>query len=127
MSTEQVRLEEVAWKNYSQLIKLRISKEQNRFVARNTNSLIHAYLWLSAGNHVYPFGIYRGRKPIGFVMIGYNGHEEGDPAVTKDTRLSFPVPLFKCSTAFPTIISMCLLFADHIPVSWHPWKRPTAS
>ena len=85
MPTEQVHLEKVTWKNYSQLIKLRVSKEQDHFVARNTNSLIHAYLWLSEGNHVYPFGIYLDRKPIGFVMIGYNGYEEGDPEFMKDT------------------------------------------
>ena len=33
----------------------------------------------------YPFGIYLGEKPVGFVMIGYNGYEDGDPEFMKNT------------------------------------------
>ena len=86
MKAEQVHLEKITWDNYSRITKLRVTKEQDDFVARNTNSLIHAYIALSQGEIVpYPFGIYLGKKPIGFVMIGYNGWEEGDPEFMKNT------------------------------------------
>ena len=86
MKTEQVHLEKITWDNYSRITKLRVTKEQDDFVARNTNSLIHAYIALSQGEITpYPFGIYLGKKPIGFVMIGYNGWEEGDPEFMKNT------------------------------------------
>ncbi len=87
MSTEkQIRLEKITWDNYYKICKLRVTKKQDDYVARNTWSLIHAYLALSGGRTVpYPFGIYRGKKPIGFVMIGYNGYDEGDPEYFKDT------------------------------------------
>ena len=86
MKAEQVHLEKITWDNYSRITKLRVTKEQDDYVARNTNSLIHAYIALSQGEITpYPFGIYLGKKPIGFVMIGYNGWEEGDPEFMKNT------------------------------------------
>ncbi len=86
MRTEQIHLEEITWDNYDKICKLRVTKEQDDYVARNDKSLIHAYLAVSQGEiKPYPFGIYLGKKPIGFVMIGYNGYEEGDPEFTKDT------------------------------------------
>ena len=86
MRTEQIHLEKITWDNYDKICKLRVKKEQDDFVARNERSLVHAYLALSEGKiSSYPFGIYLGKKPIGFVMIGYNGYEEGDPEFMKDT------------------------------------------
>ena len=86
MRTEQIHLEKITWDNYDKICKLRVTKEQDDYVARNDKSLIHAYLAVSQGEiKPYPFGIYLGKKPIGFVMIGYNGYEEGDPEFTKDT------------------------------------------
>ena len=86
MSSEQIHLEKITWDNYRDICRLRVTKEQDSFVARNERSLIHAYIALSQGEiKPFPFGIYLGKKPIGFVMIGYNGYEEGDPEFTKDT------------------------------------------
>ena len=86
MRTEQIHLEKITWDNYKHICKLRVTKEQDGFVARNERSLIHAYIALSQGEiRPYPFGIYLGKKPIGFVMIGYNGWEEGDPEFMKNT------------------------------------------
>lgn len=85
-SPEALRLEKITWDNYSKICKLRVTKEQDGFVARNERSLIHAYIALSQGEiKPYPFGIYLGEKPIGFVMIGYNGWEEGEPEYLKNT------------------------------------------
>ncbi len=86
MSTEQIHLEKITWDNYEQLCKLRVKKEQDDYVARNNESLIHAYVAISEGQtRPFPFGIYLGKKPVGFVMIGYNGYEDGDPEFMKNT------------------------------------------
>ena len=86
MSTEQIHLEKITWDNYEKLCKLRVKKEQDDYVARNNVSLIHAYVAISEGQtRPFPFGIYLGKKPIGFVMIGYNGYEDGDPEFMKNT------------------------------------------
>ena len=86
MTEPQVHLEKITWDNYYKIARLRVTKEQDNYVARNTWSLIHAYIALSGGEIVpYPFGIYLGKKPIGFVMIGYNGYEEGDPEFMKNS------------------------------------------
>ena len=83
---QKVHFEKITWDNYSKIVKLRVTKEQDNFVARNERSLIHAYIALSGGEMVpYPFGIYLGKKPVGFVMIGYNGYEDGEPEFMKNT------------------------------------------
>ena len=87
MSNKQVHLEKITFDNYYKLTKLRVTKKQDYYVARNKWSLIHAGVWLSMGKHAYPFGIYLGKKPVGFVMIGYDGYDEadGDPEFMKDS------------------------------------------
>ncbi len=82
----EVHLEKITWDNYSKICRLRVTKEQDDYVARNERSLVHAYIALSEGQiKPYPFAIYLGKKPIGFVMVGYNGYDEGDPEFLKDT------------------------------------------
>ena len=84
--TEQVHLEKITWDNYNKIINLKVTREQNSFVAKNARSLIHAYVALSQGETIpYTFGIYVGKKPVGFVMAGYNGYEDGDPEFMKNT------------------------------------------
>ncbi len=86
MSAEQIHLEKITWDNYYKLTGLGVKKEQRNYVASNATSLIHAYIALSQGEiKPFPFGIYLGEKPIGFVMIGFNGYEDGDPEFMKDT------------------------------------------
>ena len=81
-----LHLEKVTWDNYDKICKLRVTKEQSNYVATNARSLIHAYIALSQGEiRPFPFGIYLGKKPIGFVMIGYNGYEDGEPEYMKDS------------------------------------------
>ena len=86
MGAGKIHLEKITWDNYRKITRLGVRKEQTGYVASNARSLIHAYIALSQGEIVpYPFGIYHGEKPVGFVMIGYNGYEDGDPEFMKDS------------------------------------------
>ena len=82
---DSIRLEKVTYANAWDIMKLRVDKEQKGFVASNSSSLVEAYLTLDAGRKVLPFGIYCGKKPVGFVMIGYDwqiDEAEGDECET---------------------------------------------
>ena len=86
MHTEQIHPEKITWDNYDKICKLRVAKEQDSFAARNDRSLIHTYVALSQREIMpYPFGICLGKKPVGFLMVGYNGYEDGDPEFLKNT------------------------------------------
>ena len=68
-----IRLEKVNWDNYYKVIKLKVSKEQKKFVADNKSSLAHAFLVSSNNNvPVYAFAIYNNDKVIGFIQICYD-------------------------------------------------------
>ena len=84
---EQVHLEKITFDNYEKLTRLSVRKDQWNFVAANSRSLVHVGIWLSMGKHAYPFGIYLGKKAIGFVMIGYDGYDadDGDPEFMKNS------------------------------------------
>ena len=69
---DNIRLERVNDDNFYGITKLRVSKEQKGLVADNVYSLTHAYLALIDNKQVFPFGIFLGSKPIGFLMIGYD-------------------------------------------------------
>lgn len=69
----QIRLEKLTWDTVDDVIKLRVSKEQKSFVAKNSDSIIDAYFAMTEDKKsVYIFGIYNGKKPVGFLMISYN-------------------------------------------------------
>ena len=67
-----IRLEKVNWDNYYKVIKLKVSKEQKKFVAENKSSLAHAFLVSSNNVPVYAFAIYNNDKVIGFIQICYD-------------------------------------------------------
>ena len=70
---EQLHLEKLIWDNYNDVTKLKVNKEQKTFVAPNSDSLIDAYFaTIEEGMKVFPFGIYLGKKPVGFIMIAYD-------------------------------------------------------
>ena len=74
-----IHLEKITWKNVDAILNLRVNKEQKHFVARNTDSIVDAFLAITEdGKKVYPFGIYADKKPVGFIMIGYDiGEDDG--------------------------------------------------
>lgn len=70
---DQIRLEKVTWDNCDDILKLKVAKEQKEFVASNSVSIIDAYFAMTEdGKTVFPFGIYNGKKAVGFLMISYN-------------------------------------------------------
>ena len=70
---EKLHLEKLIWDTYDDVTGLKVKKEQQSFVAPNNDSLIDAYFATTEeGKHVYPFGIYFGKKPVGFIMFSYN-------------------------------------------------------
>ena len=67
-----LRIEKVNGKNVWDIVKLQVKPEQMGFVAKNETSLIEAYTTITGGGFAFPFGIYDGDVPVGFLMIGYD-------------------------------------------------------
>ena len=76
---ESLHLEKITWDNVDAILNLHVNKEQRNFVATNKDSLVHACLAMTAdGKQVFPFGIYKDKKAVGFIMIGYDiGEDDG--------------------------------------------------
>lgn len=70
-----IRLEKVNGRNVWDIIGLSVDESQKKFVSDNKTSIIDAYAAMSGGGHVFPFGIYDGNTPVGFVMIGFGTDE----------------------------------------------------
>ena len=60
-----LRLEKVNGKNVWDILKLRVAKEQENFVAHNDISIIEAYTAITGNGYAFPFGIYENDTPIG--------------------------------------------------------------
>ena len=75
-----LKLEKVNGKNVWELLKLKVSKEQQSFVASNEVSIIEAYTALAGHGHPFPFGIYEGDHPVGFLMIGFDVDDDWEDA-----------------------------------------------
>ena len=77
-----IHLEKISWDNYIKVLKLRVTKEQENYVASNKASLIHAFLESSEGTPVYAFAIMNGKTVVGFMQIMYGddwtGYERED-------------------------------------------------
>ena len=60
--------------NWRELAKLKVSEDQNRFVASNLYSIAEAQFGFDHEGHwdLHPFGIYDGDTPVGFLMYGFN-------------------------------------------------------
>lgn len=51
---KKIHLEKVNWGNYRKVLKLRVTKEQENYVASNKASLIHAFLEMSVSINDFP-------------------------------------------------------------------------
>lgn len=67
-----MRLEKINGKNVWDILKLSVDDSQREFVASNDISIIEAYTAITAHGYAYPFGIYDGDIPVGFLMIGFD-------------------------------------------------------
>ena len=65
-----IRLEKLTWDNYDDVLKLKVAKEQKEYMVPNAECLIQAFFAMTESKaQVFPFGIYSGKKPVGFMMI----------------------------------------------------------
>ena len=60
--------------NWKELIRLKVRQDQTHFVASNLYSVAESQFGDDDEGHwdLYPFGIYDGDTPVGFLMYGYN-------------------------------------------------------
>lgn len=60
--------------NWKELIGLKVREDQTHFVAPNLYSIAESKFGDDDEGHwdMYPFGIYDGDAPVGFLMYGYN-------------------------------------------------------
>ena len=60
--------------NWRELIRLKVRDDQTHFVASNLYSIAEAQFGDDYEGHwdLYPFGIFDGDTPVGFLMYGYN-------------------------------------------------------
>ena len=67
-----LHLEKVNGNNIWDLLKLTVSESQKNFVAANEISIIEAYTAITGNGYAFPFGIYDGDQPVGFLMISFD-------------------------------------------------------
>ena len=67
-----IRLEKIDARNVWDVLDLKVRREQKSFVASNECSIIQAYVAEGTGCTAFPFAIYNDKKPVGFLMVGYN-------------------------------------------------------
>lgn len=65
-------LKKVDGNNVWDILKLGVSESQKDYVAANDVNIIEAYTAITGNGHAFPFGIYDGDKPVGFLMIGFD-------------------------------------------------------
>ena len=77
-----MELRKVTSENLFSIVKLTVNESQQNFVASNTESILEAYVTVTAGNVALPFGLYEDGKLVGFIMFGYGGiGEEDEPKI----------------------------------------------
>lgn len=67
-----LHLEKVNSKNLCDILELDVAESQKDFVAPNDSSILSAYVAIDTDCFAFPFGIFDGKTPVGFVMIGFN-------------------------------------------------------
>jgi diamine N-acetyltransferase len=67
-----LHLEKINGNNVWDILKLTVSESQKNFVAANDISIIEAFTAIIANGYAFPFGIYDGDIPVGFLMVGFD-------------------------------------------------------
>lgn len=80
-----LRLERVNGKNVWDILKLKVRDDQKSFVSSNDRSIIEAYIAIAGNGYAFPFGIFDGDVPVGFLMVGYDTDDDWEdaPAIAK--------------------------------------------
>ncbi len=75
-------LRPVTKENWEDLIKLKVCEDQKHFVASNLYSIAQSRFGEEYEGHwdLFPFGIYDGDTPVGFLMYGINVDHAGHQA-----------------------------------------------
>ena len=98
MKRTDIHLEKISWDNYRKVLKLRVTKEQDNFVATNKASLIHAFVESSSGTPVYAFAIKNGKTIVGFMQLMYakdwTGYEREDWLNSEEYKLHEGKPYY---------------------------------
>ena len=63
-----IKLDEITADNLEDVLKLKVSKEQENFVSTTAYSLAQAYVYRE---NAYPFAIYADDTLVGFIMFGF--------------------------------------------------------
>ena len=67
-----LHLEKIDYKNVWDIVNLKVARSQKGFVADNVISIVQAYSVQGSPTFAFPFGIYNGKRAVGFLMVGYN-------------------------------------------------------
>ncbi|MBQ7173005.1 MAG: GNAT family N-acetyltransferase [Clostridia bacterium] len=67
-----LHLEKIDAHNVWDVLDLKVAKTQKNFVASNDVSIIEAYTTAGTACRAFPFAICTEKRPVGFLMIGYN-------------------------------------------------------
>ena len=67
-----IHLEKIGPQNVWDIVDLKVNKQQKQFVAPNDCSIITAFSVQDTECRAFPFGIYNGKRPVGFLMVGFN-------------------------------------------------------
>lgn len=73
-----ITLQKINAKNVWEIVKLKVKKEQEDFVAPNDLSIVEAYAAEKSGGSVLPLGVYENNTPIGFAMVCYGEDPTGE-------------------------------------------------
>jgi diamine N-acetyltransferase len=69
---DMIHLEKIDSTNIWEIVDLRVFKSQKNFVAENWKSIVQAYGVRDSATAAFPFAIYKDKRPVGFLMIGFN-------------------------------------------------------
>ncbi|MCM1058263.1 MAG: GNAT family N-acetyltransferase [Firmicutes bacterium] len=79
-----IHFRKITEENFTAIIQMKRPEGEN-FVASNAYSLAQAWLYREAGD-VYPFAVYHGEEPVGFMMLD----EDSDERCLVLWRIMFP-------------------------------------
>lgn len=65
-----LKLREITLENVWRIVRLKVTKAQEDYVASNLESIAEAYATEKSGGIALPFGLYDGEEPVGFVENG---------------------------------------------------------